>query len=263
MAKVSIIIPCYNDGHYLQDSIGSILRQTYTDYEILVVNDGSTDTNTLNILATLQHEKIKVLHKENGHLASARNFGIKHASGEIIVTLDADDTYEKTFIEKGVKILEQESAVGVVTCYLKSFGERKYRWKPLGGDIKNFLYRLECCASAMYRKQCWADVQGYDENMKKGYEDWEFWIRVTAAGWKVQVIKEFLLNYRTTATSMSQVQSEPNRRMILDYIMEKHKDLYWQHIKEAVLERKLIDLRNPESSTVLLKHLYWRTFKQK
>lgn len=262
MAKVSVIIPCYNDGHYLQDSIGSVLKQTFTDWEIIVVNDGSTDANTLTILAGLTHEKIKVLHKENGHLSSARNFGINQAGGEIIVTLDADDTYEKTFFEKGVKLLEAEPSTGVVTCYLKSFGNRKYQWKPLGGDIKNFLYRLECCASAMYRKQCWVDINGYDENMKKGYEDWEFWIRVTAAGWKVAVIKEFLLNYRTTATSMSQVQSEPNRKAILDYIMEKHKDLYWQHIKEAVYERKLLDLRNAESTTVLLKHLYWRTFKQ-
>jgi cellulose synthase/poly-beta-1,6-N-acetylglucosamine synthase-like glycosyltransferase len=227
------------------------------------VNDGSTDAPTLQILSSLQHEKIRVLHKENGHLASARNFGIQQAAGDIIVTLDADDKFEKTFIEKGVKILEDDKTAGVVTCYLKSFGDRKYKWKPLGGDIKNFLYRLECCASAMYRKQCWEQVQGYDENMKKGYEDWEFWIRVTAAGWKVQVIKDFLLHYRTTATSMSRVQSEPNRKIIVEYILEKHKDLYWQHIKDAVIERKLIDLRNPESSTILLKHLYWRTFKKK
>ncbi|MBL7743845.1 MAG: glycosyltransferase family 2 protein [Chitinophagaceae bacterium] len=258
MPLVSVIIPCYNDGQYLDDSVGSVKQQAFTDIEIIIVNDGSTDETTIRKLNSFHDTQITVLHKENGHLSSARNHGIKHAKGEIIVTLDADDKFEATFIEKGVTVLKQDASVGAVTCYLRSFGLRKYSWRPLGGDIKNFLFRQESCASAMFRKECWEKTGGYDEQMKSGYEDWEFWIRLTSAGWKVHVLKEYLLNYRVTEKSMLLTQSEPKREAIVNYIMEKHKELYWQQLKDAVIQRKIIDLRNPESTTVLLKNLYWR-----
>jgi glycosyltransferase involved in cell wall biosynthesis len=263
MPLVSVIIPCYNDGQYLDDSVGSILNQSFEDFEILIVNDGSTDNATIQKLHSFNHPKIKVLHKENGHLSSARNYGIKNATGEIIVTLDADDKFERKFIKKGVELLQSDITIGAVTCYLKSFGLKKYKWKPLGGDVKNFLYRQESCASAMFRKECWQKTGGYDENMKTGYEDWEFWIRLTAAGWKVAVLNDYLLNYRVTDKSMLLTQSEPNRQKIIDYILEKHKELYWANLKDAILQRKILDLRNPESNILLLKNLYWSYAKKK
>ena len=258
MPLVSVVIPCYNDGHYLDDSVSSAKRQTFSDLEIIIVNDGSTDAATLQKLNSFSDPLVTVLHKENGHLSSARNHGIRYAKGQIIVTLDADDKFEKTFVEKGIAVLQSDKDAGAVTCYLKSFGLKKNKWKPLGGDIKNFLYRQESCASAMFRKECWEKVGGYDENMKNGYEDWEFWIRLTSSGWKVHVLKEYLLNYRVTEKSMLLTESEPRREAIVDYIMEKHKELYWAQLKDAVIQRKIIDLRNPESKTVLLKNLYWR-----
>lgn len=262
MPLVSVIIPCYNDGHYLDDSVASIRQQSFADLEIIIVNDGSTEPATLEKLRSFNQTGITVLHKENGHLSSARNYGIRHAQGSIIVTLDADDKFGKTFIEKGVTYLNADSTAGAVTCYLKSFGLKNYTWKPLGGDVKNFLFRQESCASAMFRKECWEKIGGYDEQMKTGYEDWEFWIRLTAAGWKVHVLKEYLLDYRVTDKSMFLTQSEPRREAIVNYILEKHKDLYWSHLKDAVIQRKIIDLRNPESTRVLLKNLYWRILKK-
>lgn len=258
MPKVSIIIPCYNDGQFLDESVGSALGQTFSDKQVIIVNDGSTDALTLEKLASFNHPSITVLHKGNGHLSSARNHGIRYASGEYILTHDADDKFEPTFVEKAVAILEKDATVGGVTCYLRAFGKKRFRWKPLGGDVKNFLYRQESCASAMFRRDCWEKNGGYDERMKSGYEDWEFWIRLTALGYRVHVIKEFLFHYRVTEKSMLLTQSEPNREAIVDYIMEKHRDLYWKHLKEAVISRKIIDLRNPESRTILLKHLYWK-----
>lgn len=263
MPLVSVIIPCYNDGHYLDDAVASAQQQTFSDIEIIVVNDGSDDEATLQKLRSFNDPLITVLHKPNGHLSSARNHGIRHAKGKIIVTLDADDRFEKSFIEKGVAVLQKDNSIGAVTCYLKSFGLKKYRWKPLGGDVRNFLYRQESCASAMFRKECWDKTGGYDEQMKSGYEDWEFWIRLTSAGWKVHVLKEYLLNYRVTEKSMLLTQSEPKREAIVSYIMEKHRDLYWQQLKEAVVQRKIIDLRNPESTILLVKNLYWKLFKKK
>lgn len=254
---ISVIIPCYNDGKYLDDSIGSILQQTYTNWEVIVVNDGSTDTFTLSKLDSISHPRIKVLHKANGHLSSARNYGIAAASGSVIVTLDADDKFRPAFLEKGLEVLKKRPEVGVVTCFLESFGLKKYAWKPRGGDIKNFLFRQECCASAMFRRECWHEAGGYDENMKSGYEDWEFWIRVTSLGWKVEVVKEFLLQYRVTEKSMLLTVSEPIRNELVGYILEKHHALYLANLKDAVTNRKIIDLRGNKIRILLMKNLFW------
>ncbi|MBC7947019.1 MAG: glycosyltransferase family 2 protein [Chitinophagaceae bacterium] len=263
MPLVSIIIPCYNDGQYLDDSVGSAMQQTFTDFEIIIVNDGSTDEATVRKLHSFNDPLISVLHKTNGHLSSARNHGIRNAKGKFILTLDADDKFDKTFIEKGVAILQRDSSVGAVTCYLRSFGLKRYSWKPLGGDLKNFLYRQESCASALFRKECWDKIGGYDEKMKTGYEDWEFWLRLTSEGWKIHVLKEYLLQYRVTEKSMFLTQAEPQREKIVEYMMEKHRQLYWDQLKDAVIKRKVIDLRNPESTVLLLKNLYWKLTRKK
>src|SRR5690606_11433028 len=110
----------------------------------------------------------------------------------------------------------------------------------------------------MIRREACEKAGGYDENMKSGYEDWEFWIRLTSLGYRVHVIKEFLFHYRITENSILLTQSEPNRETIVSYIREKHRALYWKHLTDAVISRKIIDLRNPESKTLLLKNLYWK-----
>lgn len=259
---ISVIIPCYNDGKYLDDSVGSILKQTYKDVEIIIVNDGSTDEFTLEKLNSFSELGIRIIHKENGRMASARNCGFEQARGEIIVTLDADDMFGPSFIEKGLKIITSSKDIGAVTCYLKSFGLKKYKWKPLGGGVSNFLYRAEACGSAMVRKEAWKAIGGYDENMKKGYEDWEFWLRLSSNNWKVGVIKEFLLFYRVTEKSMLLTQSEPARKELIQYILQKHNLLYNQQLANAIIQRKIIDTRSSESIWVLIKHLYWKLLQK-
>jgi glycosyltransferase involved in cell wall biosynthesis len=242
---VSVVIPVYNDGKYLVEAIESIRSQTYKDIEIVVVNDGSTDTDTLHLLDKLSHEGLQVLHKENGHLSSARNYGITHASGELILTLDADDKFHSTFVSKAVKVIAEDEAIGVVTCYVQSFGDQNYKWKPKGGGLENFLWNNEACGNSLFRKSIWSQIGGFDVNMKKGYEDWEFWIRITAAGWKVAVIKEYLFYYRISSKSMLLNTSIPNRKEILHYIVNKHPDIYHHQLAEMLQEWKLVDLRQP------------------
>lgn len=261
MSAVSVVIPCYNDGVYLKDAIASVRQQTYPDLEIIVVDDGSTDTFTRQVFEELKKEGVKVLHKKNGHLSSARNYGIAAASGEIIVTLDADDIFKPTFIEKGVHILNNAPGVGVVTCYVRSFGLKSGLWRPLGGDIHNLLFRQECCASAMFRRSCWKDAGGYDEAMKHGYEDWEFWIRVTAAGWRISVIPETLFYYRVSEKSMFLNVAEPRREELIDYIVEKHRNLYLRHLKEGVANRRIMDMSSKNLWMLLVKNVY-QNFRQ-
>ena len=97
--QISVIIPCYNDGKYIQETIDRLKQQTLAASEIIVVNDGSTDEYTLTVLENIDKDPlVKVLHKENGRMSAARNYGVKHATGNIIVTLDADDYFDKSFL---------------------------------------------------------------------------------------------------------------------------------------------------------------------
>ena len=105
---ISVVIPCYNDGKYLPETIATLKKQTFTNFEIIVVNDGSTDEATISYLDTLSNDpQIQVIHQANGRMSAARNTGAKHAKGQYIAALDADDYFDTTFFAKA--FLEKSS----------------------------------------------------------------------------------------------------------------------------------------------------------
>lgn len=243
MAFVSVIIPCYNAHQYLHEAIASVQNQTYRNIEIVVVDDGSTDLETITVLQKLP-EEIIVIHKNNGGLASARNAGIARCSGEIIVTLDSDDKFEKTFVEKAVTILKKHSQIGVVSSYVQEFGASSKTWRAGATDDFSFLTENRIVACCAFRKSCWEQVNGYDEHMRSGMEDWDFWIRVTQCGWNVHVIQEKLFFYRKSASSMLVSKTRPKMAAILDYMMAKHKDWFLKSLKKGILEKQLLNKKN-------------------
>ncbi|CAC9976391.1 MULTISPECIES: glycosyltransferase family 2 protein [Flavobacterium] len=234
---VSIVIPCYNDKDYIQESVNSALNQSYENIEVIIVDDGSNEA-TKKVLATINnHKKVKLITQENKGLSAARNTGIVNANGEYIAALDADDIFENTFIEKASSILNQQSMVGVVGCFSNYFVEKGkviHKTCPEGGNIENFLFCNNTMASSLFRKQCWLDANGFDENMKKGYEDWEFWISVTKQSWQVHIIKEFLFNYRKKETSMLQTTNLLYEEENYQYVLNKHKDLYIKDFDKTI-----------------------------
>jgi glycosyltransferase involved in cell wall biosynthesis len=237
---ISVVIPCYNDGAYLPETIAKLKEQTYTHFEVIVVNDGSTDEATLQVLQALTAQNITVLHKANGRMSSARNWGVQHAKGSLIAALDADDYFHPQFFEKALVVLQKEPSVAVVTSYIQLFGEVKKVSKPRGGNEYNFLFSNQCPACAMVRKSCWDAVGGYDEAMLNGYEDWEFYIRITQKGWTVHVIPEKLFFYRQTQKSTHKNFTLPNRPQLVGYIVDKHKEWYLQKIKELMIDEKVL-----------------------
>ena len=238
---ISVVIPCFNDGNYLPETISKLGLQTNQSFEIIIVNDGSTDNNTLQVLDQLAEQpNITVLHKENGRMSSARNHGVNHAKGKYIAALDADDYFDPSFFAKAVAILEQEPNTAVVTSYIKYFGNKTGISKPRGGNAFNFLFSSECPACAIVRKSCWEEVGGYDEQMKMGYEDWEFYIRITKLGWFVEVIQEKLLYYRQTAGSTHKNDTIPHRQELINYIIDKHHDWYIESLKKLVASKLVL-----------------------
>lgn len=238
MEKVSVIIPCYNQACYLGEALQSVVNQTHKNWECIIVNDGSPD-DTENIAMTwcTQDSRIKYIYQENGGLSSARNFGIQNASTDFILTLDADDKYDKTFIEKGLKILNENRGIGVVSSWVLRFKDSKDICviKPNGKTIEDFLFQNAANGTSLFRRKCWEAVGGYDEKMKTGYEDWEFYIRVCAYGWNVHVIPETLFFYRQHDFSMRLDAYQNHDKEIKKYMHLKHKELYLAHYDDMVV----------------------------
>jgi glycosyltransferase involved in cell wall biosynthesis len=235
MKLVSVVIPCYNQAHFLHDALTSIVEQTYTNWECIIVNDGSIDnTEEVAQLWCKKNKKIKYLYKENGGLSSARNFGIQNSVGNYILTLDSDDKYDKTFIEKGVEILNKNETIGVVSSWGYRFMENNYfePFKPDGKNLNDFLFKNAAIGTSLFRKKCWEEVQGYDETMKNGYEDWEFYIRVGKNGWETKIIQEYLFFYRQRKNSMRNIAVKEYDSQLKFYIFSKHKELYVNHFEE-------------------------------
>ena len=128
MPKVSVIIPCFNQGLYLDEAVESVLAQTFQDFEILVVDDGSTDEATIKMLKDYARPKTRVIHTDNQGLSMARNNGILEARGDYILPLDADDKIGPGYLEEAVRILDQHRDIGIVYCEAAFFGMRtKFR----------------------------------------------------------------------------------------------------------------------------------------
>lgn len=243
MPLVSVVIPCFNTHQFLKEAISSMQDQTFKEVEIIIVNDGSTNQETLEAFQELPSHII-MLHKSNGGLASARNYGISNSKGDIIITLDSDDKFAPTFVEEAIQLLNRKKEVGIVSSYIQEFGESNKVWRSSAYDDFSFLTEnriVSCCA---FRKQCWIDVGGYDENMRTGYEDWEFWIRVTQKGWKVHIIPKKLFFYRKSASSMLASETEPKIEEILSYMMNKHQSWFLESFKKGIREKKLINKQN-------------------
>lgn len=235
--KVSVVIPCYNHAVYLPEAVASVMAQTYSNWECLIINDGSPDhTETVGKQLASSDSRIHYHYKTNGGLSNARNFGIEKAKGEYILTLDADDKFEAVFLQEAVAILEQNENVGVVTCWGYRFvNNMKYDlFKPIGGNVENFLFFSSASGNSLFRKKCWEEVGGYDETMRKGYEDWEFYLRLTAKGWSVQVIESPLFNYRQHKNSMRIEAQNLYDLEIKQYFFKKHKNLYLQYFDQSV-----------------------------
>ena len=252
-SNVTVIIPCYNDNAYIEQAINSIICQTVLPEKIIVIDDGS-DEATKVVLRKIVAENLEIVYQQNQGVCNARNRGIDLASTDYILTLDADDFFEPTFIEKAIDVLKNNSKIGVVGSFVNVIKYGKLETeihKPLGGIVKNFLVKNNAMASLMFRKQCWTEVSGYDENMVKGYEDWEFWIAILRNNWEMYIISEVLFNYRIKKKSRDTVALDLYDFELREYIFLKHKELYKEHFDFYVTEliRQNSILRNNSNKT--------------
>ena len=226
---ISVIVPCYNQGIYLKETIQSALASTYRPLEIIIINDGSTD-DSLELARVLeaQHPEVQVLNQANAGVTKARNMGIAKAQGEYILPLDGDDLISATYIEKGIAVLSMRPEVKVVYCQAEKFsdsGRKPWKLKPF--SLQQLAKDNMIFVSALFRKADALEVGGFSEDMQLGREDWEFWIKLLKNGGEVVQLPEVGFFYRLTPNSKRKKTGGTNfKRARIAYLNAKHADFF-------------------------------------
>jgi glycosyltransferase involved in cell wall biosynthesis len=204
---VSIIIPTYNHGRYLQDSIESALNQTYPRTEIIVVDDGSTD----NTKAVVANYPIKYVFQSNQGTSAALNNGVRLSSGEFFMAMGADDMMSKDYVAKTLRLMLTNKKIGLVYTGGVIFGEREdvilprklhHRFSALIGEIG-------VIGVALIRRTAFESVGGYDPALVSRL-DLDLAIRIRLKGWEIKPLFEFLYFARTHGSELGHLHPEPN-----------------------------------------------------
>lgn len=241
MKNISIVIPCYNHGTLLKETLASVERVRNENVrEVIIVNDGSTDEQTCQIIRELSNSNYKIINQLNSGLGAARNNAIAAAAGEFILPLDSDNRIREPYLIRGVQLLLENPQVGVVYGNAEYFGEKKGEWEVPEFDLVRLVEGNYIDACALYRKSVWESVQGYDQKMPwMGYEDWDFWRRVALQGWQFRHLKEIAFDYRVSGNSMLARETNPHEQELRSYISEKRESNVLQLVldKEAEIRR--------------------------
>jgi O-antigen biosynthesis protein len=199
---VSVIIPCFNYGQYVEEALDSVLAQTFQDFEVVIVEGGSTDGVTPGIIAAIEdrnYGKVRVLYRSEPRMVGDnRNFAISHARGRYVCCLDADDLLKPTYLEMAV-FLAESFGYDVVTSSLQCFGDSRARWVLEDPSFPAICIHNQIATTALFRRSAWAHVGGYrDWGLGREYipEDWDFWVRMLGHGYRAKSIREPLMNYR-------------------------------------------------------------------
>lgn len=243
---VSIITPYYNGRKYIQQTCNCILDQTFPYFEWIIVNDGSTEPESLEFLDEIKRldPRIRILHKENGGISTARNYGIKNARTELIVPLDDDDLIEPTFIEYCWWMLKKNPEAGWAYTTSVGFQGQEYLWqKEFDPEIMKKENLLT--ATALIRKELLISIGGYHEGHKHYNEDWYAWLKMIAiGGYPAQSIGEHLFWYRRSNTGVLSIVQRDKE------IAKKNQEM----INSAAAE-----IKNPHEPIIYPRppHYYW------
>lgn len=234
---ISVVLPVYNVAPYLKEALGSILNQTIQDFEILVIDDCSTD-NTIEIANSFQDARIKILSKkENKGLIDSLNIGFKAATGKYIARMDGDDISDLKRFEKQLNILEKNPEIKVCGSWLQAFGKSNEIIKHKENHeqiLVNMMIHCSMSLGAVMLDRVWVEGEYFNEE-KKHVEDYDFWSRVIWKG-KLYNIQEVLYYYRIHETQVSSTYNEIQRKgdvpiklvffKKLDYNQKKFEDSY-------------------------------------
>lgn len=221
---VSIIVPCYNGGRFLDGLWASLAAQTFRDFEVIIVDDGSSDPETARRLAAFGAEA-RVVRQDNRGLPGARNRGFAEARAPLVLPLDCDDALEPSFLARATAALAAAPEASFAFSHLRLAGSLS-GVLPRRYDRFDQLFLNQLPYGLLIRKAAWEAVGGYDEAMREGYEDWEFNLRLTKAGAVGVELAEPLFVYFVSAEGMLLSRSARMHGVLWRRIRDTHPELY-------------------------------------
>lgn len=227
--KVSVIIPVYNMEEYLADTLESVLSSDYPNFEVIVMDDGSTDESLAIAKSYAENDsRIRVYSKPNEGASSARNRAIYMAHGRYILPIDGDDLIANNYISMAVAVLDKNPNVKVVSREAQFIGDKKGRWNFELFSLNLLCRRNLIDVSSMFRKSDWKIAGGYCKEIL-GREDWDFWLSLFETGGDFFRLPIVGLYYRIRPNS-KRVQTRHLHKNIVDALNARHKPLFYKEL---------------------------------
>lgn len=237
---LSVVIPCHNAGRLLAETVESVERHALGREEIVVVDDGSTDPSTIDVLQGLRSSGHTVVDQPNQGASAARNTGIKTAQGRYILTLDADDLIRRALFDDGVRILDTSPEVGVVYGGWQEFGARDRLIRAPEFFVDVLVQVNFACSCALFRKELWISSGGYDIGLLT-WEDWDFWLSLAERGAVFHRLEQVVVDYRIHGGSKLTRMDRPD-------VVESS----WAHVAtkhRALIVPSLLSIVEPDRAT--------------
>jgi glycosyltransferase involved in cell wall biosynthesis len=224
---VTVAVPHYNKGAFLPDTLASLAAQTYPHLEVIVIDDGSTDPASREVFAEQErlYPQFRFLRQDNAGLGATRNRALAEGRGEFFLPVDADNVALPEMVERFVKAALHRPDAAALTCYFLAFegpadlgrDSFAYATLPTGGPhVLGSLVNVYGDGNALFRARDLHAVGGFETDRDTGYEDWEGFVKLVNAGYRVDVLPEYLFHYRHVPTSMLRVTSPYlNQRRVL------------------------------------------------
>jgi len=247
LPRVSFIIPFFNAGITIEETLDSIYNQDYNNFDVWVINDGTTDPFSLDMLQKLEFlDRVNILHQTNQGPSSARNLGIKKTTSDLVFLLDADNLIVKDALSKLVKFLLENKGDAVFGNTLL-FGANTGRIKPGNLDIRKLLLFNSIDTCALIRKDLFEKIE-FDLHLSKlGLEDWEFWINCYTQKKQVFYYDIDVQHFRVSENSRTFTQANKNVEQIKTYVYSKHAQLLGDQYEKLYyclkMERESLDYK--------------------
>ena len=222
---VSIIIPCYNPTHFLQETVNSVLAQTHQPTEVIIVNDGTDKPDACELLKSVAPRVTRCIDQANLGLPAARNTGFGAANGRYVLPLDADDRLAPSFVAECVAALQAHPEAAFVYTDYRVFGDTSYVERLSDYNLYGLLDRNALIYASLVRRADWELVGGYDESLRLGYEDWDFWLRLGGRDRFGCHLPRVLFHYRKSGRSLFTLAREHDVEL-REGIRANHPSLY-------------------------------------
>ena len=247
MRTVSVIVTAFNQEKFIADTIESVLRQRYPDWECIVVDDGSTD-RTLSIINNIARtdDRIRVISKSNGGVASARNAGMACANGKYLLPLDGDDRLHKDYLVLAVEHFKRYPETALVYCRARRFGQQHGLWRLPAYSWDKLLWQNMIFNSAVFTRERFVGTRGYCESLVSGFEDWDLYIRMLDRDAVVHCLPQAHFFYRIKQQSRSTEQMKDGRiEQSLKQIFEHNLGCYDQALANPLktFADRLVDFK--------------------